>query len=313
MLDETLLPWKLQYIPVTEVAGAVRAVKEMKTRAFGQVLTFLYAAALVARENGGGAFEPLREKLTELAERFTEARPTFGFRGILQRLLDRCEEGPPSGEVRKWAEEKIHEFIAAIVAGRERRARFAAELLPNPCQLMTHCNISGELVAVAQHCRALGKDLRVIATETRPYLQGSRLTAWEVARAGIQVAVIPDCAIAQVMSGGGVNAVLVGSDRNARNGDVINKVGTYPLALMAKEYGVPFYALVQDPGPLATGEEVTIEERPVHEFLNFQGHSLAPHVTKGRYPSFDITPARLISYLVGFDNALTPEDFRKKF
>jgi methylthioribose-1-phosphate isomerase len=100
---------------------------------------------------------------------------------------------------------------------------------------LTHCNISGELVAVAAYCKEMGKEIFVIATETRPYLQGARLTAWELAQAGVSVSLIPDCAVAQVMAPGDVNAVIVGADRVAQNGDVINKVGTYPIARMAKE------------------------------------------------------------------------------
>jgi methylthioribose-1-phosphate isomerase len=172
------------------------------------------------------------------------------------------------------------------------------------------------LVAVARFCKELGKEFSVIATETRPYLQGARLTAWELAQASVPVALIPDCAVAQVMAKGEVNAVIVGADRSAQNGDIINKVGTYPLALMAKEYGVPFHALVQDPRSVATGNDVPIEERPGSEVLFFQGQSLVASTNcqiEVRYPAFDVTPAALITRLVGFDDLYTPESFRRKY
>ena len=162
----------------------------------------------------------------------------------------------------------------------------------------------------------LGKEFSVIATETRPYLQGARLTAWELAQAGVAVSLIPDCAVAQVMAQGEVNAVIVGADRVAQNGDIINKVGTYPLALMAHEYGVPFHALVQDPRSLERGIDVPIEERPAAELLTFQGQSITvvdDPVLNARYPSFDVTPARLITHLIGFDDLYTPETFRRKY
>jgi len=127
------------------------------------------------------------------------------------------------------------------------------------------------------------------------------------------VTLIPDSAVAQVMAKGAVNAVLVGADRCARNGDIVNKVGTYPLALTAREYRIPFYALVQEPGPLASGGDVVIEERPVSELFIFQGRSYTPEGLKGRYPAFDVTPASLITSLIGFDGAFTPERFREKF
>lgn len=169
---------------------------------------------------------------------------------------------------------------------------------------------------MGQICTEMGKEFSVIATETRPYLQGARLTAWELSRAGIPVSLIPDCAIAQVMAKSEVNAVVVGSDRCARNGDIINKVGTYPIALMARDYGVPFYVLVQHPGSLARGADACIEERPVSELLTFQGQPLLPEGgdrLAGRYPAFDITPAPLISRLIGFDDCLTPKSFQEKF
>lgn len=313
ILDETLLPWKIEYLTVHDLSEALQAVKDMKTRAFGQVLTFLYAAALVAKGYKTKDPAPLRLRLAQLTEEFTRARPTFDFEGIAKYFDPWFRKFPPGTETGSWFEGKIHDLVSIIFRAREERARRAAELLPNPCRLLTHCNISGELVAVAESCRAMEKEIQIMATETRPYLQGSRLTAWEVAEAGIRVALIPDCAVAQVMAKGEINAVLVGADRCAQNGDIINKVGTYPLALMAKEYNIPFYALVQEPGPLAKGEDVVIEERPVAELFTFQGRSYIPEGLKGRYPAFDLTPSSLISSLIGFDGAFTPESFRQRF
>ncbi len=313
VLDETLLPWEVRYITVKEVSQAIEAVKEMKTRAFGQVLTFLYSAALMARTTKEQIPEILGGHLRELANRFSEARPTFNFKRYTL-FFDECLKELPAGEeVGKWLEDKIHDRIATILKARDGRAKSVAQLLPSPCRLMTHCNISGELVAIGEHCKAMGKDFNVIATETRPYLQGSRLTAWELAQSGIAVKLIPDCATAQVMSKGEVDVVLVGSDRCAQNGDIVNKVGTYPLALMAKEYGIPFYALVQDPGNLLTGRHVTIEERPVAELLTFKGRSITLEGVRGRYPAFDVTPAALISHLIRYDGVYTPDTFREKF
>ncbi|MBI2360041.1 MAG: hypothetical protein HYV04_14295 [Deltaproteobacteria bacterium] len=313
ILDETLLPWKVEYLTVNEPREAVQAVKEMKTRAFGQVLTFIYAAALVGKELRENNPKVLRERLDQLTEQFAQARPTFDFRGLSRFYSAWLRDVPAGTELGSWVVAKAVETAAQFVAARTERARRAAELLPSPCRLLTHCNISGELVAVGRACREMGKELYVTATETRPYLQGSRLTAWEVARAGIKVSVIPDCAIAQVMAIGKIDAVLVGADRCAQNGDIVNKVGTYPLALAAKAYGVPFLALVQDPGTLVSGSDVPIEERPAGELLTFRGRPVAPDGVGALYPAFDLTPASLISHLVGFDGAFTPEDFRQRF
>lgn len=315
ILDESLLPDKIEYINVNHISQAVDAVRNMRTRAFGQVLTFLYSGALVAESYDGTDAESLRRSMRRLTRQFSNARPTFDFHGLCQffeRWLDQMPQDARGGD---WIAAEARALSKQIVRARLARARRTAALLPAAARVLTHCNVSGELVAVAQYCKILGKEITFVATETRPYLQGARLTAWELARAGIRVSLIPDCGIAQVMAKGAVNAVVVGSDRTAQNGDIINKVGTYPLALMAKEHGIPFLALVQDPRSLATGKEVPIEERPPDELLSFRGKRLIDDDEKlqTRYPAFDVTPAALITHLIGFDRLYTPETFRRHY
>ncbi len=316
ILDELSLPERIEYIQVKDVSTALTAVKEMKTRAFGQVLTFLYSGALLAQQYHDEAASPLREQLALMTEQFCAVRPTFDFRGLGSFFAQWFAALPADGNVGQWIAGQARGFAAQILKARQERAKRTAAILPNPARVLTHCNISGELVAIAQYCSEQEKKCAVIATETRPYLQGSRLTAWELSQAGVSVSVIPDCAVARVMARGDVNAVVVGSDRCAQNGDIINKVGTYPIALMANRYAVPFYVLVQPPGSLARGEDLAIEERPADELLHFHGR---PLLTQGadriavRYPAFDVTPAALITNLIGFDGLFTPESFRKKF
>jgi methylthioribose-1-phosphate isomerase len=313
VLDETLLPDQVAYLEVGNLDQALAAVKEMKTRAFGQVLTIFHAVALLAHTTREQEFSRLKKQVVEVGERFSQARSTFDFGGLVRLLFQQIGVPSPGTEVGPWLQAKTLDFVTAIVKARNERARQTAELLPVHCRLLTHCNVSGELVAVAQHCQRLGKDLSVIATETRPYFQGARLTAWELSEAGVRVEVIPDSACAQVMAKGEVDAVLVGADRSAQNGDIVNKVGTYSLAVAAHAYGVPFYALVQEPGSLANGSDVPIEERPVRELLTFQGSALAPEGVQGSYPAFDVTPAHLISRLIGFDEVFTPAEYRRKY
>jgi methylthioribose-1-phosphate isomerase len=316
ILDEIQLPEKIEYIQVTDVAQALDAVREMKTRAYGQVLTFLYSTALLAQQYDGNDPAPLRERLAQLTQQFCDVRPTFDFRGLGSYVGEFFDKLPANGSVGETIARLAREFGAQITRGRSARAKRAAFVLPNPARVLTHCNVSGELVAVARYCKQMGKEFSVIATETRPYLQGTRLTAWELAQAGVSVSLIPDCAVAQVMARGDVNSVIVGADRSARNGDVINKVGTYPIARLAREYGVPFYALVQDPRLLERGSDAPIEERPAHELLTFQGQPLIADynsIIKARYPAFDVTPAQFITQLIGFDDLYTLESFRQKY
>ena len=314
ILDEISLPEKIEYIPVREVAQALDAVRQMKTRAYGQVLTFLYSGALLAERYQGKVSEPLVEQIAHMTRQFCEARPTFDFSGLGADLLGLVQKTPSGAGPGEWLAKQARGFAGQITKARQARARRAAEVLPDVARVLTHCNVSGELVAVARHCWEMGKKISVIATETRPYLQGTRLTAWELSQASVGVSLIPDCAIAQVMARGEVNAVIVGADRAAQNGDVINKVGTYPLALMAQAYGVPFYVLVQDPRSVARGIDITIEERPASELLLFQGQSLVNGDNIAvRYPAFDVTPASLITRWVGFADLYTLESFRRTF
>jgi methylthioribose-1-phosphate isomerase len=316
ILDETLIPQRLEYIAIDHVSQSIEAVREMKTRAFGQVLSFLYSGALLAQEYQGGDPEPLRDRLSQMTQQFCAARPTFDFAGLGGFFSRWAATVPMEASPGEWLAKQARGLADQIIKARYQRARRAASILPARARVLTHCNVSGELVAIAECCRQMGKELSVMATETRPYLQGSRLTAWELARAGVSVALIPDCAIAQVMAREEVNAVIVGSDRCAQNGDVINKVGTYPLALMARDYSVPFYALVQEPGQLARAEDVQIEEREASELLVFQGQPLlaeAGDKLRGRYPAFDVTPSSLITYLIGFNDVFTPDSFRQTY
>jgi methylthioribose-1-phosphate isomerase len=316
ILDEIQVPEKLEYIEVTEVAQALDAVREMKTRAYGQVLTFLYSNALVAQQYQGDDPALLRERLAQLTQQFCDVRPTFDFRGLGSFVAEFFDTLPDNGSVGATIARQAREFGRQITRARSARAKRTAAILADPARVLTHCNISGELVAVAAYCKQLGKEFSVIATETRPYLQGARLTAWELAQAGVKVSLIPDCAVAQVMAQGEVNAVIVGADRVAQNGDVINKVGTYAIARMAKVYGVPFHALVQDPRSLARGADVAIEERPGEELLVYHGRSLVAgehaHL-KVRYPAFDLTPAAFITHYVGLDGLYTAETFRRQY
>ncbi|HEX7231476.1 MAG TPA: hypothetical protein VF452_13855 [Candidatus Binatia bacterium] len=316
ILDELLVPERIEYIQVTEVAQALEAVRQMKTRAFGQVLTFLYSGALLACTYRGNEPARLREEIAAMTEAFCAARPTFDFRGIGAFFDAWFSKVDSDGAVGETIACRAREFGRQIVRARQARAQRAASMLPNRAQVLTHCNISGELVEIARHCRSLGKEFSVVATETRPYLQGTRLTSWELARAGVTTSLIPDCAIAEIMASGEVNGAIVGADRCARNGDVINKVGTYPLALMAREYDVPFYALVQEPSSLESGLDVPIEERPVAELLTFRGQPITPASNAelgARYPSFDVTPGDLITCWIGLEDAYSPEAFRKLY
>jgi len=199
-------------------------------------------------------------------------------------------------------------IAAEDIAACRRIGRFGAELLSGERAVLTHCNAGalatagyGTALGVIRGAIAQGKPVRVLASETRPFLQGARLTAWELAREGIPVELITDNMAGHFLSQGGIEAVVVGADRIAANGDVANKIGTYSLAVLARENGVPFYVAA----PTTTldlgcpdGTHIPIEERSPAEVLSFAGHAIAPAGVTARHVAFDVTPARYVTAIV---------------
>lgn len=282
VLDETLLPQKVKYIKVRDYKAAVRAIRQMKTRAVGQVILVFYTFLLEAGKNKSIAH------LKKVAAAINAARPTLSFKFITDMILGWQAKNMPLKNC-------ILGFLEGLKNSRIEQARQTAKLLSDGDVILTHCNISGLLPLLAQFCRRENKKISFFATETRPYMQGSRLTAWELQRAGVDVTVICDNMVAQVMHAGKVNKVIVGADNLAQNGDIANKVGTYQIAVLAKYFKLPFYVICPPASAAKTGKEIKIEIRPQEELLVYKGLRLAPKGAKAYYPAFDITPNKLIT------------------
>lgn len=280
ILDETLLPHKVRYLKVKDYQGAARAIKEMKTRAVGQVLLVMYTFFLEARKN--------KISLEKVAEALNSTRPTLSFKVLIDMVL---------GWVRGGAdlEKSILGFLEMLKNKRIKQAKDMAELVADGDVILTHCNISGLMPLVGEFCRQNNKNISFFVTETRPYLQGARLTAWELNNAGFDVTVISDNMVAQVLAEGKISKVIVGADHLALNGDFANKIGTYQIALLAKHFNIPFYVICPPPSKALTGKEIKIEIRPDKELLEFCGRPIAPKGVKGYYPAFDVTPNELIT------------------
>lgn len=296
ILDETRLPWEKSLIRVKDPEGAVKAIQDMKTRAFGQVLVTLYALVLAARQAARLPQEEQMETFWNEAQKLANPRPTVDFKELIFPVLQmaqkaQCDKQP----LDKAIEGGVEGLISFIQSRRIARCQKAADLIKDGDTILTHCNVSGEMVIIGKLCRQQGKRVSFIATETRPYLQGARLTAWELKEAGFEVTLIPDNTVAKVMAEGKVNLVIVGSDRTAQNGDVANKIGTYQIALVAKEFGIPFYVLAQPSPRTPTGADIPIEERDPREVLYFEGKRIAPPGLEAYYPGFDVTPKDLIT------------------
>jgi len=286
MLDETLLPHKEKYIKVKNYLQACSAIRQMKTRAVGQVILVLYTFLMVIRSNRNKK-NPL-PVLAKVAKAINSTRPTLSFKYLTNMVLGWYKSGLP-------LEKSILGFLEMLKNSRIKQAKETAKLLKDGDVILTHCNVSGLLPLIAAFARIMGKKISFFVTETRPYLQGSRLTAWELMRGGFDITVITDNMVAQVMSEGKINKVIVGSDNLAQNGDIANKVGTYQIALIAKYFKIPFYVLCAPLSGAKTGKDIKIEIRPDKELLVYQGLRLAPKGVKAYYPAFDITSNNLIT------------------
>jgi methylthioribose-1-phosphate isomerase len=296
ILDETKIPQRVVYLKVRHYHQAIDAVVTMKTRAFGQFLTVCYTFMLEMQKAQGLSADAQMRLLERVAGAFNRSRPTFPFEEVTGMVLGIARKVLRSPRFRQDFISAMNGFLEqGIRQKRYQRAREAAALIKNGDTVLTHCNVSGELPLVAEFCRKEKKKIRFLATETRPYFQGSRLTAWELKREGFDVTLIPDNAAAKVMADGDVDCVLVGSDRSAANGDFANKVGTYQIALLARHFGIPFYVLVQSSDKLSSGRQIPIEVRRDEEILCFAGKRLAPEGAAAFYPGFDVVPHQWVT------------------
>ncbi|MFH1877038.1 MAG: S-methyl-5-thioribose-1-phosphate isomerase [Candidatus Omnitrophota bacterium] len=291
ILDETLLPHKVKYIEVKDYRAACDAIKGMKTRAVGQVILVFYTFLLTIRKNQDK--KDLLPLLEEVAQAINATRPTLSFKYLTDMILGWAQAGAP-------LEKSILGFLEGLKYTRIEQAKEAAALLSDGDTILTHCNISGLMPLIGQLAHAGNKKVTFFATETRPYLQGSRLTAWELKEAGFEVIVITDNMVAQVMHEGKIDKVIVGADHLAVNGDVANKIGTYQIAIVARNFNIPFYVVCPPASRAKSGKDITIEIRPDKELLEYQGLRLAPKGARGYYPAFDVTPNELISKHIYF-------------
>ena len=295
ILDETLIPKSVSYLKVKDFRGAIEAVVDMKTRAFGQFLTVCYAFMLEAKNARGLDKEKTTALLKEIAEAFNRSRPTFPFEEVTGMVLGIAQKVLKSPHFREDFLKAMEGMLAGIRQQRLNRAEEAASLIKDGTAVLTHCHVSGEMAMVGEICRRDKKKVKFYATETRPYFQGARLTAWELCRQRLDVTLVPDNAVAKLMADGRIDCVLVGSDRSARNGDFANKIGTYQIALLAKHFNIPFYVLVQPSQRLESGRDIPIEIRNDAEILSFNGRWLGDRRLKAYYPGFDVVPHELVT------------------
>jgi methylthioribose-1-phosphate isomerase len=300
IIDQRRLPAELverDLATVDEVCDAIATLAVRGAPAIG-VAGALGLAAALATENGAA----LRARAENYAARIRAARPTAV---NLPRAIDRVMAAvrqAPDAEIARVAREIATDILEEDRAMCRRMGEAGAPLIRDGARILTHCNAGalatsgiGTALAPVYVAAEGGRRIEVFADETRPLMQGARLTAWELARAGIPVTVIPDSAAASLLASGRIDVVLVGADRIAANGDAANKIGTYGVAIAAKRHGVPFYVVAPqstfDPAT-ASGERIPIEERGRDELTS------VPDAARVFNPAFDVTPAELITAFV---------------
>ena len=310
LLDQTRLPQAEEWVHVRNADEAVEAVRQMRVRGAPALgVAAAYAMALAAREIDAPTMARFLDQLDPIAARLAAARPTAVNLGwAVQRSLDAARSSATPAEARRRLLELAHAAKREDIETNLAIGRNGAALVPHSGGVLTHCNTGslatagfGTALGVIRAAWEAGKRPAVFCTETRPWLQGARLTAWELVRSGIPAELIVDSAAGWLMGRGEVRMVVVGADRIAANGDTANKIGTYSLAVLAHEHAIPFYVAAPfstvDLG-VASGEDIAIEERPGDEVTHHAGRRVAAEGIGVRNPSFDVTPARYITAIV---------------
>jgi methylthioribose-1-phosphate isomerase len=320
MLDQLKLPGEVVHHTYTDYREVASAIKNMVIRGAPAIgVAAAMGIALGVQHSKAKSLEDLRAEFPVICKALAETRPTavdlfWAIERFQRRFAGLVSAAGASGNGAASLEKIRAAMIAeAQLVHEERRAgdrrigKFGAELMPKSGRVMTQCNAGalatggiGTALGVIRMAVAAGHKIEVLVPETRPFLQGARLTAWELHEDGIPLTLITDNMVGHFLRTGEVGAVVVGADRIAANGDTANKIGTYGIAVLAKENNVPFYVAAPISTidlTLKTGDQIPIEERSQQEVTHLAGIRLAPNVTAA-HPAFDVTPARYINAII---------------
>ncbi len=322
MLDQRRLPGEVVYHTYTDYRHVAAAIRDMVIRGAPAIgVAAAMGVALGIKCASARSVSELRAEFEKVADAIRKTRPTavdlFWALERMQRRFDALA-GAESAEAPESEPARVERIRAGLVEealrihaerreADERIGILGAALLPESGRVLTQCNAGalatggiGTALGVIRKAVEQGRQLEVLVPETRPYLQGARLTAWELKQEGIPLTLITDNMVGHFLQTGKVGAVVVGADRIAANGDTANKIGTYPMAVLAREHGVPFYVAAPVSTidlALASGDRIPIEERPAEEVTHIGGVRIAPDV-RAAHPAFDVTPHPLIAAII---------------
>jgi methylthioribose-1-phosphate isomerase len=311
MLDQRRLPAEeisYTYVDYREVA---RAIHEMVIRGAPAIgVAAAMGVALGVQKSTANSITALRQEVTEICDTLAKTRPTavdlfWALERMKQKFAELALSTDDLGKIREALVKEAQLVHLEKKATDEAIGAYGAEYMPQDGQVMTQCNAGalatagiGTALGVIRVAHQQGRKLHILVPETRPYLQGARLTAWELHRGGIPLTLITDNMVGHFLKTGKVGAIVTGADRIAANGDTANKIGTYQMAVLAKENNVPFYIAA----PISTfdlsisdGSHIPIEERTAKEVTHLQGVRIAPEGVPAAHPAFDVTPSRYIA------------------
>jgi methylthioribose-1-phosphate isomerase len=313
MLDQRRLPGEVIHHTYTDYREVAAAIKDMVIRGAPAIgVAAAMGVALGVERSNARTMEELRAEFPGICRTIAQTRPTaVDLFWAVERMTRRFEQLSTANASLDVVRDAMVEEARAIHAEKHATdvamGKFGAELMPAAGQVMTQCNAGalatagiGSALGVIRVAIEQGHKLSVLVPETRPYLQGARLTAWELHEGGVPLTLITDNMVGHFMKTGTVKAVVVGADRIAANGDTANKIGTYQIAVLAHEHSVPFYVAAPVSTfdlTIASGEKIPIEERSAEEVTHIRGVRIAPDV-HAAHPAFDVTPARLITAIV---------------
>ena len=311
MLDQRLLPGEEVSYTYTNYREVAKAIRDMVIRGAPAIgVAAAMGAALGILHSSATSTEALRAEFTEICDTLAKTRPTavdlfWAIERMKRRFAELTAQTSDLAKIRQRMVEEAQQVHLEKKSTDEAIGRYGAEFMPADGQVMTQCNAGalatagiGTALGVIRVAFQQGKKIHILVPETRPYLQGARLTAWELHKGGVPLTLITDNMVGHFLKTGKVGAIVTGADRIAANGDTANKIGTYQIAVLAKENNVPFYIAA----PVSTfdlslpdGDHIPIEERSAAEVTHLQGIHIAPDGVHAAHPAFDVTPSRYIA------------------
>ena len=310
IIDQTELPHKEVFLDLHDYHEVADAIKKLRIRGAPDIgVAAAYGLALGAQSIEASSKEQFLAKLRPVSKTLASSRPTaVNLFWALERMNKVAQSGRSVPQIKKRLLAEAKRIEAENDDANRRLSELGAELILDGFTILTHCNAGslataayGTALGVIKMAKEQGKKVKVYATETRPLLQGARLTTWELLKENIPVTLITDNMAGHFMNKGVIDCVIVGADRIAANGDVANKIGTYTLAVLATENGIPFYVAAPVSTidlSLSSGSDIPIEERSPEEVTHIQGVRIAPKGVKASNPAFDVTPHCYVSAII---------------